>query len=43
VGCGIRWYSPIGPLRLEYGYVINRKNTNDDAIGRWEFTIGMFM
>jgi outer membrane protein insertion porin family len=44
VGVGIRWYSPIGPLRLEYGYVINRgKNLNDDAIGRWEFTIGMFM
>jgi outer membrane protein insertion porin family len=43
VGCGIRWYSPIGPLRLEYGYVINRKGLNDDAVGRWEFTIGMFM
>ena len=44
VGCGIRWYSPIGPLRLEYGYVVNRgKDLNDDAIGRWEFTIGMFM
>ncbi len=43
VGGGIRWYSPIGPLRLEYGYVINRKGVNDDAIGRWEFTIGMFM
>jgi len=43
-GVGIRWYSPIGPLRLEYGYVINRgKNLNDDAVGRWEFTIGMFM
>jgi outer membrane protein insertion porin family len=44
VGCGIRWYSPIGPLRLEYGYVINRgKNLNDDSVGRWEFTIGMSM
>ena len=43
VGAGIRWYSPIGPLRLEYGYVINRKNLNDDSVGRWEFTIGMFM
>jgi len=28
---------------LEYGYVLNRKGLNDDAIGRWEFTIGMFM
>jgi outer membrane protein insertion porin family len=43
VGAGIRWYSPIGPLRLEYGYVLDRKGINDDAIGRWEFTIGMFM
>jgi outer membrane protein insertion porin family len=43
VGAGIRWYSPIGPLRLEYGYVINRgKNNADDSPGRWEFTIGMF-
>ena len=24
VGLGLRWYSPIGPLRLEYGYIINR-------------------
>jgi len=42
-GAGIRWYSPIGPLRLEYGYILNRKGLNDDAMGRWEFTIGMFM
>ena len=43
VGLGIRWYSPIGPLRLEYGYVLNRKGLNDDSTGRWEFTIGMPM
>jgi outer membrane protein insertion porin family len=40
-GAGIRWYSPIGPLRLEYGYVIDRKE--DEPTGRWEFTVGMFM
>lgn len=40
-GVGVRWYSPIGPLRLEYGYVLDRKE--DEAAGRWEFTIGMFM
>ncbi len=40
-GAGIRWYSPIGPLRLEYGYVLDRKD--EEAAGRWEFTIGMFM
>jgi outer membrane protein insertion porin family len=41
VGLGIRWYSPIGPLRLEYGHIINGKGLNDDSTGRWEFTIGM--
>ncbi|MFQ5455507.1 MAG: outer membrane protein assembly factor BamA [Nitrospirota bacterium] len=24
-GAGIRWISPIGPLRLEWGYVLNRR------------------
>jgi outer membrane protein insertion porin family len=40
-GLGVRWYSPIGPLRLEWGYVIDRKGT--EPTSRWEFTIGMFM
>ncbi|MFH1080917.1 MAG: outer membrane protein assembly factor BamA [Pseudomonadota bacterium] len=40
-GVGIRWYSPIGPLRLEYGFVLDRK-ANESA-GRFEFTIGMMM
>ena len=34
VGFGIRWYSPIGPLRLEYGHIVNRKGLNDDSAGR---------
>ena len=41
VGTGIRWQSPIGPLRLEYGYVLDRRD--NEGAGRWEFTIGMFM
>jgi outer membrane protein insertion porin family len=40
-GAGVRWYSPIGPLRLEWGYVLDRKP--EEAASRWEFTIGMFM
>ncbi len=40
-GAGVRWYSPIGPLRLEWGYVLDKKE--DEAPSRWEFTIGMFM
>lgn len=43
VGLGLRWYSPIGPLRLEYGRIIDRRGLNDDSDGRWEFTIGMPM
>ncbi len=41
VGFGIRWYSPMGPLRLEWGHVIDRKE--DEPASRWEFNIGMFM
>jgi outer membrane protein insertion porin family len=41
IGAGIRWYSPIGPLRLEYGYVLDRKE--NDSSGRFEFSIGMMM
>lgn len=41
VGAGIRWYSPIGPLRLEYGYVLDRKE--NESAGRFEFSIGMMM
>ena len=40
-GAGIRWYSPIGPLRLEWGYVLDQKE--NEASNRFEFTIGMFM
>ncbi|MDI6726959.1 MAG: outer membrane protein assembly factor BamA, partial [Smithellaceae bacterium] len=40
-GVGIRWYSPIGPLRLEWGHVLDRKE--GESPSRWEFTIGMFM
>ncbi|RLB16431.1 MAG: outer membrane protein assembly factor BamA, partial [Deltaproteobacteria bacterium] len=38
VGLGIRWYSPIGPLRLEYGKVLSRKK--GEPSGNWEFSIG---
>ncbi len=38
-GAGIRWYSPIGPIRLEYGHVLDPKPGRGDG-GRWEFTMG---
>lgn len=39
VGFGIRWFSPIGPIRVEYGYIIDAKD-NTETGGRWEFTFG---
>ncbi len=37
-GYGIRWYSPMGPLRLERGIVIDPEPDEEDA--RWEFSVG---
>lgn len=39
-GWGVRWASPIGPLRLEYGVPINPRNVIDSTSGRLEFSIG---
>ncbi|MBI5483876.1 MAG: outer membrane protein assembly factor BamA [Deltaproteobacteria bacterium] len=39
-GAGIRWASPIGPLRLEYGIPINPRSQHDSKSGKFEFTIG---
>ncbi len=38
-GFGFRWYSPMGPLRIEYGRILDKKDT-DDGTGRWEFSVG---
>lgn len=37
-GFGIRWYSPVGPIRLERGYILDRRE--GEGSGRWEFSIG---
>ena len=37
-GYGFRWYSPIGPIRLENGYILDPKE-GESKSGRWEFTI----
>ena len=39
-GFGIRWISPMGPLRFEWGIPINPKAGEDDLI--FNFTIGQF-
>jgi outer membrane protein insertion porin family len=40
VGAGVRWISPVGPLRLEWGYNLSPKE-GEQRHG-WEFTIGGF-
>jgi len=37
-GAGIRWYSPVGPLRLEWGKNLDPKPEESESV--WEFTIG---
>jgi len=39
-GLGLRWFSPLGPLRFEVGFPLTRR-TSDDAY-LFEFTIGNF-
>ncbi|MBW1917735.1 MAG: outer membrane protein assembly factor BamA [Deltaproteobacteria bacterium] len=38
VGTGIRWYSPMGPLRVEWGYNIRPKPWESHS--NWEFSVG---
>ena len=38
-GGGIRWFSPIGPMRLEYAWILDPVE-NESTNGRWEFSIG---
>ena len=37
-GLGVRWYSPVGPLRLEYGWKVNP--LPGESKGEWIFTVG---
>jgi outer membrane protein insertion porin family len=38
VGAGFRWYSPMGPIRIEYGFILNRRP--EDSMGGVEFQMG---
>ena len=37
-GLGIRWLSPMGPVRLEYGWILDQEDT-DSGPGNWEFSM----
>ena len=38
VGTGFRWLSPMGPLRIEWGLIIDP--AGDEASSNWDFSIG---
>jgi outer membrane protein insertion porin family len=37
-GLGFRWLSPMGPLRLEWGYNLHPRDDEDSSV--WDFSIG---
>lgn len=39
VGFGLRWFSPIGPLRFEWGIPLTKRQVTDEGL-IFEFTIG---
>ena len=41
-GGGVRWFSPMGPLRLEYGIPMNPRSGIDKKSGKLEFSMGGF-
>ena len=42
VGFGFRWFSPIGPLRFEWGIPLDRQAARNEEPLVFEFTIGNF-
>ena len=41
-GAGLRWKSPVGPIRIEYGRVIEGHDVESSGSGQWQFTVGAF-
>jgi outer membrane protein insertion porin family len=37
VGWGIRWLSPIGPLRIEIGYPLDRESGEKSSVFQFSF------
>ena len=40
VGFGVRWFSPIGPLRFEWGFPLDRVAGNLEEASEFHFAIG---
>lgn len=39
VGAGIRWYSPVGPIRIDWGYNLQRRHGEKASV--WDFAVGI--
>ncbi len=40
-GYGIRWYSPVGPIRIEGGHILDPREEDGENSGvNWEFSMG---
>jgi outer membrane protein insertion porin family len=40
IGFGVRWLSPIGPLRFEWGFPLDRKTELQEGSSKFQFAIG---
>ncbi len=38
VGVGIRWFSPVGPIRVDWGYNLNPEEDEKQSV--WDFSMG---
>jgi len=39
-GLGVRWNSPLGPLRVEWGYNLDKREGEEQS--KWQFSAGAF-
>ena len=39
-GFGIRWFSPMGPLRFEFGFPLERDDFAGDRSNNFQFAVG---
>jgi len=40
VGAGIRWYSPFGPIRIDWGFNLNPRSYRGEKSSVWDFSMG---
>jgi outer membrane protein insertion porin family len=38
VGVGIRWFSPMGPIQIDWGYNLDPEGDEKNSV--WDFTMG---